>query len=101
MGIGDSLGEGVQSDNAFTLSQQQSYLNMLATQAQVPFTLPLIPSNRFGVVGSASGRSRTDASAQPDDLAVSGATVSDILNDTSTKTPATVRWIWYCRLITG
>ena len=85
MGIGDSLGEGVQSDNAFTLSQQQGYLNMLATQAQVPFTLPLITSNRFGVVGSASGRSRTDASAQPDDLAVSGATVSDILNDTSTK----------------
>jgi len=78
MSIGDSLGEGDQSDNAFTLSQQQNYVNYIAKQAQVPLALPLIQSGKLGVVGSVSGRSRTNASLNPDDLAVSGAKVHDV-----------------------
>ncbi len=80
MGIGDSLGEGDQSANAFTLSQQQSYVNYVATQAKVPLNLPLITSGKFGFVGLTNGRTRTDAALHPEDVAVSGATVHDVLN---------------------
>ena len=85
MGIGDSLGEGDQSANAFTLSQQQTYLNYVATQAGFPFTQPLISSSAIGFVGTSVGRSRISTSVNPDDLAVSGAKVSDVLNTTASK----------------
>ena len=42
IGIGDSLGEGVQSANSFRLSQPNSYLNRIATQMGVPFAQPLL-----------------------------------------------------------
>ncbi len=85
MGIGDSLGEGDQSANAFTLSQPQTYLNYVATQAGFPFVQPLISSTSVGFVGSSVGRARIDTSTDPDDLAVSGAKISDILNTTASK----------------
>ena len=89
MGMGDSLGEGVQSDNAFTLSQQQGYLNDIATQANAPFALPLIKSSALGVVGSATGRSRVSLTTLPQDVAVSGATVSNVLTQVANTTPVT------------
>jgi GDSL-like Lipase/Acylhydrolase len=89
MAVGDSLGEGDQSVNAFTLSQQHNYVSYIAKQAQVPLPLPLIQSGKFGVVGSVSGRSRTNASTTPTDLAVSGAKVHDVLNTVANQTPAT------------
>ena len=87
MGMGDSLGEGVQSDNAFTLSQQQGYLNDIAAHAGVTFALPLIQSSAFGSVGIATGRSRVSPTTQPQDVAVSGATVSDVLSQVGSPTP--------------
>lgn len=42
MGLGDSLGQGVQSADASSLSQPHSYLNRIATQMGVTFELPLI-----------------------------------------------------------
>lgn len=87
MGIGDSLGEGVQSGNAFSTSQQQGYQNYVATQAKFSFALPLIKSNALGSVGSLTGRSRISPTTFPQDLAVSGATVGDVLNMTANQVP--------------
>ncbi len=86
MGMGDSLGEGVQSANAFTVSQQQGYLNYIATQAKVSLPLPLISSTNHGAVGSARGRSRVDPKLHPLDVAVSGATVNDVLTAAASST---------------
>lgn len=80
VGLGDSLGEGVQSENAFSDSQVRGYLNLIATQSKVALALPLIKSNFLGEVGSATGRSRVSPTTAPADLAVSGATIDNILN---------------------
>ncbi len=86
LGIGDSLGEGVQSDNAFSISQQQGYLNDVATQAGFAFQLPLIKSSALGTVGDVTGRSRISPTTDPQDLAVSGALVGDVLNTVANQT---------------
>ncbi len=86
VGIGDSLGEGDQSANAFTDSQQQTYLNYVAIQAKVPLQLPLIQSNPLGFVGLVNNRSRISPTTQANDLAVSGAKVADVLNTAANST---------------
>jgi lysophospholipase L1-like esterase len=88
MGLGDSLGEGDQSGNAFELSQPNGYLPLIALQAGVPFNLPLIKSDARGFVGALGGhRSRIDPTSVPADIAVSGATISDVLTTRASPNP--------------
>jgi hypothetical protein len=81
VGIGDSIGEGVQSADASHLTQPSSYLNWVARKMGVPFALPLIQSGPFGIVGDTSSRSRVSPSVLAVNLSVSGAEVSSILDD--------------------
>ncbi|WP_180540474.1 SGNH/GDSL hydrolase family protein [Nevskia soli] len=83
VGIGDSLGEGDQSANAFSSSQESGYLPLVAAQIGVPFQLPLIQSSDIGFVGLTIGRSRIDTSLVPADLAVSGANTQEVLTATA------------------
>ncbi|MFB3827336.1 MAG: SGNH/GDSL hydrolase family protein [Bryobacteraceae bacterium] len=81
IGMGDSIGEGVQSANASTVSQPATYLSHFARQMGAPFALPLIQSGPFGIIYSVSNRTRVDASVQGSNLSVSGADVHSILYD--------------------
>jgi phospholipase/lecithinase/hemolysin len=81
IGLGDSLGEGVQSADANQKTQPNGHLNLIATQMGVPFPLPLIKTSPRGVVGSTTHRSRIDPSLGASNLAVSGADSTSILND--------------------
>jgi len=83
VGMGDSIGEGVQSADAFWGSQGQSYLNWIAQKAQVPFPLPLIRSGPLGIIGSVEGRSRIDPTVEGLNVAVSGADLADVLSTRS------------------
>ena len=89
MAMGDSLGEGVQSANAFAASQPETYLNRVAQQMNVPFAQPLLKTSPYAFVGFSFGRSRTSLSTQPADLAVSGATVNNVLSAVASTTPST------------
>ncbi len=79
VGLGDSLGEGVQSADAAYQTQIHGYLPLIAAQMGVLFPLPLIKTGLFGVVGNVNGRSRLNPSALSADLAVSGANSTSIL----------------------
>lgn len=81
IGMGDSIGEAVQSADANLLTQPNSYLNLIAAQIGTPFALPLIQSGPFGFVGVTTNRSRVDPTVLGDNLAVSGADASSILFD--------------------
>jgi lysophospholipase L1-like esterase len=81
VGLGDSIGEGVQSADGNERTQPNTYLNLIAQQMGVPFALPLIQSGPLGVVGSTLERSRVDLSVMTPNLAVSGATTGSILTD--------------------
>jgi hypothetical protein len=81
IGLGDSLGEGVQSGIGSQQTQVHGYLNLIAQQMGVSFPLPLMKTGPFGVVGKATDRSRVDPSALASDLAVSGADSTGILNN--------------------
>jgi len=48
VGMGDSLGEGVQSADANNRTQPFGYLNLVGHQMSVPFTLPLIQTSPRG-----------------------------------------------------
>ncbi len=84
VGLGDSLGEGVQSADANTATQPWSIPNIIAWRMGASFPLPLIRTNPFGVVGSMSGRSRVDPTVRSFNLAVSGADVHSVLYDAAT-----------------
>ena len=79
IGLGDSIGEGVQSGDASVQTQPYSYLHLLAILMQAPFPMPFIQTNLLGQVGSTSGRSRIDPTISGFNLAISGADVSDLL----------------------
>jgi phospholipase/lecithinase/hemolysin len=89
IGMGDSLGEGVQSGNASWYTQPTSYLARFAHQMNVPFQLPLLRTSPIAFIGVPNGRSRLNAAAVPDNLAVSGAKLDDILHATAATTPTT------------
>jgi phospholipase/lecithinase/hemolysin len=90
VGIGDSLGEGVQSANAYKGSQPNTYLNRFAHQLGVEFPQPLLTTSIFASIYSDSGRSRVSPDTDPADLAVSGATTENVLTATaSSGTPST------------
>ena len=80
IGLGDSLGEGVQSDNASTVSQPHDYLNLVAAKMGASFAQPRIVSGPTGSVGSSTGRARLNPSTAPADLAVSGAVTLDVVS---------------------
>ena len=81
LGLGDSIGEGVQSADANYRTQPSSYLTILANQLGVSFPLPWIRTSPRGVVGDTSRRSRLFPYISASNLAVSGATVDSLLRD--------------------
>ncbi|MDY6971231.1 MAG: SGNH/GDSL hydrolase family protein [Thermodesulfobacteriota bacterium] len=81
VGVGDSIGAGVQSADASWRTQPYSYLSFLAVQMHTPLSLPLILSGPFGKVYDTSSRSRLFPFVSGSNLAVSGANVSSLLND--------------------
>ncbi len=80
LGLGDSLGEGVQSNNASTVSQPHDYLSLISVQMGAVLSQPLIVSGPKGVAGSTAGRGRINPNAMPADLAVSGATTENVVS---------------------
>jgi hypothetical protein len=91
VGMGDSIGEGVQSGDASAVTQGLSFLNLMAWRMGAEFPLPWIQTNFLGAVGSVDGRSRYDLSTRARNLAVSGADVTSILTDAATAvTPADI-----------
>jgi lysophospholipase L1-like esterase len=85
IGMGDSLGEGVQSDNASTVSQPHDYLFLAAHQLGAGFSLPLIESGPVGEAGSTTDRTRISPTTPPANLAVSGAATQDVLTSVATS----------------
>jgi len=81
IGMGDSIGEGVQSADASFRTQPFTYLHLLAQQMGAPFPLPWIKSGPAGLVGDMHGRSRLFPFFRSVNLAVSGATVHSLLYD--------------------
>jgi len=81
VGLGDSLGEGVQSADANQKTQPNGYLNLIAAQMGVSFPLPLIKTSPVGLVGYTTHRSRINPNLLASNLAVSGADSTSILND--------------------
>src|SRR4029450_6461919 len=73
VGMGDSIGEGVQSADASYPTQANSFLNFIAWRMGVPFPLPYIISGPLLSISSVSGRIRYDPALQGRNLAVSGA----------------------------
>ena len=56
LGLGDSIGEGVQSADTNAVTQTFSYLNLFTLWLGNSFDLPLIRSSFFATVGDAAGR---------------------------------------------
>src|SRR6266480_3642344 len=86
VGMGDSIGEGVQSGDASESTQPFNFLNLIALRLGTSFPLPLIRTGIFGIVGDTSSRSRINPNVAGLDLAVSGADVSSILRDRADAT---------------
>lgn len=84
VGLGDSIGEGVQSGDASHFTQGYSFIHLMAWRMGMDLSLPLIRTNWFGAVGSTDGRSRFDTSTRSRNLAVSGADAASILRDAAT-----------------
>ena len=79
IGMGDSLGEGVQSADANWRTQPNSYLNLVAQQMGAIFPLPLIVGSPLAGIESVVGRARLTPNIPASNLAVSGATVDSML----------------------
>jgi hypothetical protein len=84
VGMGDSIGQGVQSADASAATQGYSFLNLIAWRMGADLSLPLIRTGPLGAVGSTLGRSRINSAARSRNLAVSGADVDSILTDRAT-----------------
>src|SRR5687767_6011480 len=84
VGLGDSIGEGVQSGDANQATQGFSFINLIGWRMGVDLSLPFIRTGWFSAVGSIDGRSRTNAATRSRNLAVSGADAASILRDRAT-----------------
>jgi hypothetical protein len=84
VGLGDSIGEGVQSADANEATQGFSFINLIGWQMGTDLSLPFIRTGWFGAVGSTDGRSRVNAGTRSRNLAVSGADAASILRDAAT-----------------
>jgi hypothetical protein len=89
VGMGDSLGEGVQSAIAATPTQIHDYLKLIATQMGVTFPLPLLSTTPTAVIGNVAGRARLSPTVPAANLAVSGADSTSILNQQPVSPPQT------------
>ncbi len=81
VGMGDSIGAGVQSADASIRTQRFSYLKLIAKQMGARFPLPLIKSSKLGVVGDTILRHRVWPDIPGSNLSVSGANVRSLVND--------------------
>lgn len=88
VGMGDSIGEGVQGGDVAWQTQVFSYLNWVNHQMGADLTLPFIQSNLFGIVGNTTDRFRIFPNTVNTNVAVSGASVNSLLNDRA-NAPAT------------
>jgi lysophospholipase L1-like esterase len=79
LGLGDSLGAGVQSADDRLATQRNSYVNLVTRRISAPSILPWIRGGVLTRVGSTAGRSRFFPNLAPTNLSVSGADVHDIL----------------------
>jgi len=86
VGMGDSIGEGVQSADANLFTQGFSFPNLIAWRMSAPFPIPLIRTNPFASLASIQGRPRIDPTVKTLNLAVSGADTESLLNDAATAT---------------
>ena len=86
VGMGDSIGESVQSADASFATQPYSFLNLIAWRMGAPFPLPYIVTGLFASISSVSGRSRVDPTVEGFNLAVSGADVGSLLRDRADAT---------------
>lgn len=86
VGMGDSIGEGVQSADANFFTQGFSFPNLIAWRMSARFPIPLISTNPFASVSSVQGRPRIDPTVRTLNLAVSGADAESLLNDAATAT---------------
>ena len=86
-GLGDSLGEGVQSADASFRTQPHGYLNLIAQQMGVAFPLPLVSSSPVDFVGETATRVRLQPNLAAANLAVSGATVDSLLYQQASQPP--------------
>lgn len=83
IGIGDSIGEGVQSADAAWQTQVFGYLNLLSFQMGKDLSLPLIETSPYGFVNVTKGRTRIDPSVISTNAAVSGATINSLLYESA------------------
>jgi len=81
VGMGDSISEGVQAADAAWQTQVFSYLNWINFQMNGDLSLPLIQTNLLGFVGDTTNRLRVFPAEVNTNVAVSGATVSSLLNE--------------------
>jgi hypothetical protein len=86
VGMGDSIGAGVQSGDTSVVTQRASYLHLIAKQLGVPFRLPWVASGAAGTVDQMAGRRRLFPYRAPDNLAVSGADTLDVLQTLANAT---------------
>jgi hypothetical protein len=81
VGLGDSIGQSVQSGDANLRTQPWSYHKLVAQQFGFHFPLPWIKSGPVGVVGNTRYRSRLFPRFRGANLSVSGADVHSLLYD--------------------
>lgn len=79
VGLGDSIGEGVQAADASWRTQPFSYLSFINHLMSADLTIPFIRTNYLGIVGDTTNRSRIFPGQITTNLAVSGATVNSLL----------------------
>lgn len=77
--IGDSISEGVQSGDAGWTTQALTYGTWVTFLLGSPDSIPYLNQSLTGVVGNPAGRNRFVPDAVTDNVAVSGATLGDVL----------------------
>ena len=81
IGLGDSIGEGVQSADASVQTQPFSFIHIISLLAGAPVPLPYIRGGLFSSVDAIDGRSRLAPNTPGLNLAVSGADLNSLLTD--------------------
>lgn len=77
--LGDSITEGVQGADSNIRTQPNNWASLVAQQMGVPFALPLIQTSPASDIFSTTGRTRIVPQLSSPNLAVSGATIHDLL----------------------
>lgn len=80
VGMGDSIGEGVQANDAAWQLQPWSYINWVSGLMNNQLVIPYLVTNEFGATQSTFGRFRIFPNDVGTNVAVSGANVDDLLN---------------------